>query len=230
MVTQGSACIKDLGRELNEVSVKELGSAREIIVRKHSIQLFVGANPKTAERIEVLKKQLPALSAAYDIAQVHKRIARLEGKIAVLEIGGYTKGEIEEKRMRCEDALQAGFAAMEDGVVAGGGLMFLQCYRSLLPLIQEKSKDQEAGIRCVFTAILRPFLQLMENNDENSVEMLEKQLSLDMNIGYDVWRQEWCDLRNQGVVDPAKVVIQALHNAVSVAGLLIRCDVAILTQ
>ena len=70
----------------------------------------------------------------------------------------------------------------------------------------------------------------MENNDENSVEMLEKQLSLDMNIGYDVWRQEWCDLRNQGVVDPAKVVIQALHNAVSVAGLLIRCDVAILTQ
>ncbi len=230
LVTQGSACIKDLGRELNEVSVKELGSAREIIVRKHSIQLFVGANPKTAERIEVLKKQLPALSAAYDIAQVHKRIARLEGKIAVLEIGGYTKGEIEEKRMRCEDALQAGFAAMEDGVVAGGGLMFLQCYRSLLPLIQEKSKDQEAGIRCVFTAILRPFLQLMENNDENSVEMLEKQLSLDMNIGYDVWRQEWCDLRNQGVVDPAKVVIQALHNAVSVAGLLIRCDVAILTQ
>lgn len=230
LVCQGSACIKDLGRELSDVSVKELGSAKEIIVHKHSIQLFVGTNTAAKQRIETLKKQLPALSAAYDITHVHQRIARLEGKMAVLEIGGYTKGEIEEKRMRCEDALQAGFAAMEDGVVAGGGLMFLQCYRSLLPLIQEKSKDQGAGIHCVFTAILRPFLQLMENNDENSVEMLEKQLGMDMNIGYDVWRQEWCDLRKQGVVDPAKVVIQALHNAVSVAGLMIRCDVAILTQ
>lgn len=230
LVTQGSACIKDLGRELCEVSVSELGKAREVIVRKHSLQLFTAGNDAARQKIDVLKKQLPAITKQYDIAHVHQRIARLEGKIAVLEIGGYTKGEIEEKRMRCEDALQAGFAAMEDGVVAGGGLAYLQCYRSLLPMIKEKEKDQLAGIHCVFAAVLRPFLQLMENNDENAIEMLEKQLGMDMRIGYDVWKQEWCDLHEQGVVDPAKVVIQALHNAVSVAGLLIRCDVAILTK
>lgn len=230
LVCQGNACIRELGRDISEISVKELGSAKEVIIRKHSLQLFVSANEAAKQRIEVLKTKLPTLTQQYDIAHVHQRIARLEGKMAVLEIGGYTKGEIEEKRMRCEDALQAGFAAMEEGVVAGGGLAFLQCYRSLLPLIQEKSKDQGAGIHCVFAAILRPFLQLMENNDENAVEMLEKQLSMDMQIGYDVWQQKWCDLRKQGVVDPAKVVIQALHNAVSVAGLLIRCDVAILTK
>lgn len=230
LVCQGSACIKDLGREISEISISELGKAREIIIRKHSLQLFAASSDAVKQKIAQLKKQLPVITAQYDIAHIHQRIARLEGKIAVLEIGGYTKGEIEEKRMRCEDALQAGFAAMEEGVVAGGGLAFLQCYRSLLPLIKEKSKDQGAGIHCVFAAILRPFLQLMENNDENPVEMLEKQLGMDMNIGYDVWRQEWCNLREQGVVDPAKVVIQALHNAVSVAGLLIRCDVAILTK
>lgn len=227
LVCQGSALIKELGRDFPEVSVHELGSAKEVIIRKHSLQLFTVANDAVKQKIDTLKKQLLTVSKQYDIAHTHQRIARLEGKIAVLEIGGYTKGEIEEKRMRCEDALQAGFAAMEDGVVAGGGLAFLQCYRNLLPMIKEKSKDQLAGIHCVFAAVLRPFLQLMENNDENAIEMLEKQLSMDMHIGYDVWKQEWCDLHAQGVVDPAKVVIQALHNAVSVAGLLIRCDVAI---
>lgn len=230
LVCAGEACMKDLGVELSDVSVQKLGKAKEVIIRKHSLQLFTAHTQAAQQRIAVLKKQLESMTKQYDIAHIYQRIARLEGKIAVLEIGGYTKGEIEEKRMRCEDALQAGFAAMEDGVVAGGGLTYLQCYRSLQPFIKEHNKDQEAGINCVFAAILKPFLQLMENNDENPVEMLEKQFGKAMNIGYDVWKQEWCDLREQGVVDPAKVVIQALHHAVSVAGLLIRCDVAILTQ
>lgn len=228
LVCKGKAWCSDMGKELSEVPFEDLGKAKEVIVRKHSMQVFAAHDAAVEQRIAVLKKQIPDCDKKYDQDHLYRRIARLEGKIAVLEIGGYTRGEIEEKRMRCEDALQASFAAMEEGIVPGGGLALIQCYRALQPFAMDVHKDRQAGMNCVFTAILKPFLQLVENNYESPAKMLERQLENDWNIGYDVWKEEWCDLLENGVIDPAKVVIEALRNAVSVAGLLIRCDVAIL--
>lgn len=228
LVCKGKAWCTDMGKELSEVSFEDLGKAKEIIVRKHSLQIFAAHDAAVDQRIAVLKKQLPECTKKYDQDHINRRIARLEGKIAVLEIGGYTRGEIEEKRMRCEDALQASFAAMEEGIVPGGGLALIQSYRTLQPYAMDAHKDRQAGMNCVFTAILKPFLQLVENNYESPAKMLEQQLENEENIGYDVWKEEWCDLMENGVIDPAKVVIEALRNAVSVAGLLIRCDVAML--
>lgn len=226
----GCACIQDLGRELSEISIEELGEAKEIIVKKRSMQIFATHKKAVEQKIEQLKQQLPEYTKKYDIDHLYQRITRLEGKIAVLEIGGYTKGEIEEKKLRCEDALQASFAAMEEGVVPGGGLALLQAYKVLQPQICEVQKDRRAGMSCVFAAILKPFLQLMENNYEQPVEMLEQQFTKEFPIGYDVWKEIWCDLTVNGILDPVKVIVQALHNAVSVASLLIRCDVALLKQ
>ena len=228
LVCKGKAWCSDMGKELSEVPFEDLGKAKEVIIHKHSMQVFASHDESVDQRISLLKKQIPDCEKKYDRDHLYRRITRLEGKIAVLEIGGYTKGEIEEKRMRCEDALQASFAAMEEGIVAGGGLALIQCYRALQPFAMDVHKDRQAGMNCVFTAILKPFLQLVENNYESPAKMLELQLENDWNIGYDVWKEEWCDLLECGVIDPAKVVIEALRNAVSVAGLLIRCDVAIL--
>lgn len=227
----GTACIADLNRELSDVAVDELGIAKEAIVHKRSLQVFAKRSEPVEEKIKQLKKQLPSYTKKYDIDHIYQRISRLEGKLAILEIGGYTKGEIEEKKLRCEDALQAAFAAMDEGVVPGGGLALLQAYKALQPIVaHDVQKDREAGISCVFAAILKPFLQLMENNYEQPVEMLELQFEKEMNIGYDVWKETWCDLSANGILDPVKVVLQALHNAISVASLLIRCDVAMLAQ
>lgn len=226
----GSACIKELGQNLSEQSMEVLGEAKEVILKKRSMQVLSQKGVEIEQKISQLRQQLPNYSQHYDINHMMQRIARLEGKIAILEIGGYTKGEIEEKKMRCEDALQAAFAAMEEGVVPGGGLAFLQAYKALQPLLHHQGRDYDAGMSCVFAAILKPFLQLMENNYEAPVEMLEQQFAKEFHIGYDVWKRRWCDLSANGILDPVKVVVQALHNAVSVAALLIRCDVAMLSE
>ncbi|MCI9312852.1 MAG: chaperonin GroEL [Erysipelotrichaceae bacterium] len=230
LLCSGSACIHDLGLDLSALSVNELGEAKEMILRKHSLQVFVQEHAGVKERIALLKERCKEEQRAYDKAHMERRIAALQGRLAVLEIGGYTKGEIEEKKMRCEDALQASAAAMAEGVVSGGGLALIQSYRALHKEITHERKDSQAGIDCVFQAICKPFLQLMENNYEHPKDMLEQQLNQPEGIGYDVWEGKWCDLLACGISDPLQVVLQALHNAVSVAGLLIRCDVAMLKR
>lgn len=230
LVCKGVACFSELGKSLEDMQVEDLGSCREAIITPRSLQILTAKDDTVEDRIQTLKKQIPLYTQPYDQKHVYHRISRLEGKIAILEIGGYTQGEIEEKKMRCEDALQAAFAAVEEGVVAGGGLSFIQAYRALQPIMHSAQKDQNAGISCVFAAILKPFLQLMENNYEDSVQMLGKQFEQPAMIGYDVFRQKWCNLEEAGVLDPVKVVTQTLHNAISVASLLIRCDVAMLNK
>lgn len=230
LVCKGSTYFSDLGKPLEECGIDELGTCREAFITPHSLQILSTKHEGVEARIRSLKKQLPLYTQPYDQKHVYHRISRLEGKIAILEIGGYTQGEIEEKKMRCEDALQAAFAAMEEGIVAGGGLAFIQAYRTLQPLLHSAQKDRNAGISCVFAAILKPFLQLMENNYEDGVAMLGKQFEQPYTIGYDVLQQKWCDLEAAGVLDPVKVVTQTLHNAISVASLLIRCDVALLKE
>ncbi|MCI9523613.1 MAG: chaperonin GroEL [Erysipelotrichaceae bacterium] len=228
LVCGATVCSADFHRDLQDISIDELGQAKEVILHKHSIQVLTAHKIETKEKIKNLEKQLETELSTYDRKHIHQRIARLEGKMAILEIGGYTKGEIEEKKMRLEDALQASFAAMEEGVVPGGGLALIQAYKTCLPMMHGVPKDVESGMSCVFAAILKPFLQLMENNYEQPVEMLEIQLGKADSIGYDVWKKTWCNLSENGILDPLKVVVQALHNAVSVSSLLIRCDAAVL--
>lgn len=230
LVCKGKACIAELGTPLEEVSMEVLGTCKEALITQSSLQILTTKDEAVEARIRNLKMQLPLYTQPYDQKHVYHRISRLQGKIAILEIGGYTQGEIEEKKMRCEDALQAAYAAMEEGIVAGGGLAFVQAYRSLQPTLHSAKRDQNAGISCVFAAILKPFLQLMENNYEDGVRMLGKQFEQPMHIGYDVLQEKWCNLEEAGVLDPVKVVCQTLHNAISVASLLIRCDVALLKK
>lgn len=229
LLCKGKAFLKDICGELSDMDVDDLGSCKEIILTPRSVQFMAKKHKGVDERIHNLKSVLPSLSQTYDIQHVYRRITRLEGKLARIEIGGYTESEIDEKKMRCEDALQAAYAAMEEGIVAGGGLAFIQAYRILQPVFHNENKDMESGIQCVFAAILKPFMQLIENNDMDSVTMLGIQFEKPHDIGYDVLRQQWCNLEDTGILDPVKVVLQTLHNAVSIASLLIRCDVAMLT-
>lgn len=228
LLCHGVVYVDDLAMDMQAMACAELGECQEIIVSKHRIQLFAKTHEAVVERISILKEQLLQTENAYDHKHIFQRIQRLSSKIAVLEVGGYTESEVEEKRMRVEDALQAVYAGMEEGVIPGGGLALVQAYRHLQPTLHNENKEVEAGIQCMFACCLSPFLQLMENSYLQSVEMLEQQFNKADGIGYDVVKQKWCNLENEGIVDPSKVVVNALQNACSIACLLIRCDVAML--
>lgn len=228
LLCHGTLCLEEFQTPLESLSVDALGECQEAVIFPRSLQIYASKDEPVKHRIAHLKENLSAYVQTYDIQHTYHRIMRLEGKLAILEIGGYTPQEIDEKKMRCEDALQAAFAAMEDGVIAGGGLAFIQAYKALQPMMHGKNIDEEAGMACVFASILQPFLQLMENNYEDGVEMLGIQFEKEKGIGYDVREKRWCALEEEGICDPVKVVMDSLHNAVSIASLLIRCDVALL--
>ena len=227
LLCKGKANLQEFGIPLEDVSIEALGECRDAIISLHSMQILADKHPLVEQRIVHLKEHLEAYEQSYDIQHTYQRITRLEGKLALIEIGGYTKSEIDEKKMRCEDALQAAWAAMEEGVSAGGGLTFLQAYRHLQPILHHEQKDVEAGIQCVFAVLLKPFLQLMENSYLDPVAMLDEQFQKREQIGYDVGKQQWCNMEEAGILDPVKVILTTLHNAISVASLLIRCDIAI---
>lgn len=227
LLCKGKANMQELGIPLEEISIEDLGVCKEAVISLHSMQIIAEKHILVDERIQYLKDHLPAYEQKYDLQHMYHRITRLEGKLALIEIGGYTQSEIDEKKMRCEDALQAAWAAMEEGVTAGGGLTLLQAYRHLQPTFHSDHKDKEAGIQCVFAVLLKPFLQLMENNYLDPVAMLDEQFQKGEHIGYDVGNHRWCNMEEAGILDPVKVVLETLHNAISVASLLIRCDVAI---
>lgn len=230
LLTNGKPCFQELGTSLGSMDITCLGECKECVITPHSMHLFAQKHRAVEERIESLKKQLSSYSQSYDIQHTYRRITRLEGKLASIEVGGYTPQEIEEKKYRCEDAMQAAFAAMEDGVVAGGGLSYIQAYQALHVALKGATEEEEAGIACVLSAILKPFLQLMENSYENPTTMLQKQFEQEYTIGYNVQSKAWCNMEAAGIVDPLKVVTYSLQHALSIALLFIRCDVALLQQ
>lgn len=216
-----------LDMDLSTMSIEDLGMVDKAILTKDGLQLYASKNDEVKRRVVQLKENLSAMKQPYDIAHTLKRIANLDGKLACIEVGGYTDIEIEEKKLRIEDALQATKAAEEEGITWGGGLAFIEAYRELHPILHDENKDVEMGIQIIFHSILQPFMQLCENAYLDSEEMLQKQLAQELPIGFHAQELTWVNLEESGIMDPFKVIKEALINAVSVASLLIRCDVAI---
>lgn len=218
ILTGGEVVSEERGMTFENVDLSVLGSARKVIVTKDETTIIEGSGPASAvqARITQINKQIEAATSEYDKENLEKRRAALQGKVAVIKVGGATETEIEEKKFRVDDAVHAVKAALDEGVVPGGGVTFV----NLSQLITSDANDsQAAGAGILKNALAEPFKQLMTNAGLNSEAKLEKVLEAKEGYGVDVNNPDkMVVLKDKGIVDPTRVVKEAIQNAVSVAG------------
>lgn len=236
VLTGGQAITEDLGIGLEGVQVSQLGRAKKVIVSKDTTTIVEGggAEEKVKERLELIKKQIATEESDYGRERLQERLAKLTGGVAVISIGATTESELKEKKYRIEDALQATRAAIEEGIVPGGGTALIRCLVELDAMIklavdtQKATPDELVGMRIVRAAIQEPLRQIAANAGKEGTVILEKVKELETNFGYNARTNKYENLVETGVIDPVKVTRVALQNAASVAGLLLTTDVAII--
>jgi chaperonin GroEL len=229
ILTGGTVISEDLGIKLENVTLADLGRAKKVTIDKDATTIVDGAGDKTAieARIGQIKKQIEDTTSDYDKEKLQERLAKLAGGVAVVRVGGSTEVEVKEKKDRVDDALNATRAAVEEGVVAGGGVALLKAGAALDGL-KGDNDDQNAGIAIVRRALQAPIRQIAENAGvEGSIVVGRVLDNPSTTFGFNAQTEEYQDLVAAGVIDPAKVVRTALQDAASVAGLLITTEAAI---
>ena len=227
ILTGGMAISEDLGLTLDKVEIDQLGSAKKIIITKDKTTIVEGAGKKAAvsARIEQLDSQMEQTTSTYDKEKLTERKAKLAEGIGVLYIGGHTETEMKERKDRGTDALHATRAAIEEGIVPGGGTAYL---RALVALESAKARgDEQFGVEIVRAALEEPLRRIAENGGEDGGEIVADVYESKGSVGYDARAKTMCDLVKAGVIDPAKVAITSLQNAVSAASLNLTADVLI---
>jgi chaperonin GroEL len=225
-MTGGTAISEDLGLKLENISLDRLGRAKKVMIDKGSTTIVGGAGKRAdiEARIAEIKLQLEETTSDYDREKLQERLARLAGGVAVIRVGGATEIDVREKKDRVDDAMNATRAAVEEGILPGGGVALLRASRALAKL-KNDNDDQQAGIEIVRKAITWPARQIAINAGVDGSVVIAKILEKEDNAyGYDAQTGEYGDLVSKGIIDPAKVVRAALQGAASVAGLLITTE------
>src|ERR1700756_5645791 len=226
ILTAGQVISEDLGIKLENVTLDMLGQAKRVRVEKENTTIIDGAGKKDdiEGRIAQIKQQIEETTSDYDREKLQERLAKLAGGVAVIRVGGSTEIEVKEKKDRVDDAMHAPRAAVEEGVVAGGGAALLYAIRALDNL-KPANNDQKVGVDIVKKALSYPARQIAENSGTDGSIIVGKLLdSTDPNYGYDAQKGEFTDMIRSGIIDPTKVVRHALQDASSVAGLLITTE------
>ena len=229
ILTGATMISKDLGMQLKDCTIADLGTCKKIIVEKDNTTLIEGAGTKKAfkERIRELEAALEKTTSDYDKNRLKERIAKLSNGVAVIKVGATSETELKDKKLRIEDALNATKAAIEEGIVIGGGACLINIYKELRDSLKSEEKDIQQGISIVLESLSEPLYQIAENAGYNGKEVVEKQLSQKANYGFDAKTGEWVDMFDKGIVDPCKVTRSALLNAASISGLLITTEAAV---
>jgi chaperonin GroEL len=217
---------EDLGIKLENVTLNMLGKAKKVVITKDDTTIVDGAGKKKdiEARVGQIKQQIEETTSDYDKEKLQERLAKLAGGVAVLKVGGATEVEVKEKKDRVDDALNATRAAVEEGIVPGGGVALLRAIKCL-EAIKGSNEDQKAGINIVRRAIQAPVRIIASNAGEDGAVIAGKILdNASYNYGFNAQSCEYGDLVTQGVIDPTKVVRTALQDAASVAGLLITTE------
>ena len=226
ILTGGTLVSEDLGIKLENVTVKMLGRAKKIMIDKENTTIVSGGGkkPDIEARIGQIKAQIEETTSDYDREKLQERLAKLAGGVAVLRVGGATEVEVKERKDRVDDAMHATRAAVEEGILPGGGVALLRAIKAL-DKVKGQNDDQRAGIQIVRKAISAPARQIAINaGDDGSIvvgRILEKDTYA---YGYDAQTGEYGNLMTKGIIDPTKVVRAALQGAASVAGLLITTE------
>src|SRR5215471_12741429 len=226
VLTGGQVISEDLGIKLENVTTSMLGRAKKVVIEKEKTTIVNGAGKKKdiEARVNQIKAQIEETTSDYDREKLQERLAKLAGGVAVIRVGGATEVEVKEKKDRVEDALNATRAAVEEGIVPGGGVALLRAKKAIGKLHGD-SADVQAGINIVLNAVEAPLRQIAENSGHEGSIVVNKVLeSKSETFGFDAQSEDFVDMFDKGIVDPAKVVRAALQDAASVAGLLVTTE------
>jgi chaperonin GroEL len=227
ILTGGRCITEDLGIKLENIELTDLGEAKTIKIGKEDTTMVEGGGGSEAisGRVTQIRKQIDETTSDYDREKLQERLAKLAGGVAVINVGAATETEMKEKKARVEDALHATRAAVEEGIVPGGGTAFIRCQSALDSV--ELEGDEATGVELVRSAVEAPLRQLAANAGREGALIVEHVKNTDGSTGYDVAKDDYVDLIAQGVVDPTKVARSALQNAASIAGLLLTTECVI---
>ncbi|SMG44549.1 MULTISPECIES: chaperonin GroEL [Burkholderiaceae] len=228
ILTGGQVIAEETGLTLEKATLAELGQAKRIEVGKENTTIIDGAGEAAniEARVKQVRKQIEEATSDYDREKLQERVAKLAGGVAVIKVGAATEVEMKEKKARVEDALHATRAAVEEGIVAGGGVALIRA-RTAIAGLKGANADQDAGIKIVLRAMEEPLRQIVTNGGEEASVVVAAVAAGQGNYGYNAATGEYVDLVDAGVVDPTKVTRTALQNAASVAGLLLTTDAAV---
>ena len=225
ILTGGTVIAEEVGLSLEKATLKDLGRAKRIEIEKENTTLIDGAGDKAGieGRVKNIRTQIEEATSDYDKEKLQERVAKLAGGVALIRVGAATELEMKEKKARVEDALHATRAAVEEGIVAGGGVALIRA-RSTMSKIKGENADQDAGIKIVLRAIEEPLRMIVSNAGDEPSVVLNKVVEGKGNYGYNAGTSEYGDLVQMGVLDPTKVTRCALQNAASIAGLILTTD------
>jgi chaperonin GroEL len=228
ILTGGKAIFEETGIKLEGVQLEDLGSAARIVIDKDNTTIVEGAGGKEAiaGRVKQLRAQVEDTTSDYDREKLQERLAKLVGGVAVIKVGAATETEMKERKARVEDAMHATRAAVEEGIVPGGGVTLVRAAAALADLNLD-DEDEQTGVNIVKTALEAPLRWIAQNAGQEGAIVCERVRNSDGAHGYNAQTDEYCDLIEAGVIDPAKVTRTALQNASSIAGLMLTTEATV---
>ena len=227
ILTGGEVISEELGLELKEATMAQLGHAKQVKVTKENTIIVDGAgsSEEIKERVAQIRSQIETTTSDYDREKLQERLAKLAGGVAVIKVGAATEVEMKEKKLRIEDALAATKAAVEEGIVAGGGVALLNATEAVAKLVESVEGDEKTGVRIVLKALEEPVRQIAANGGlEGSVIIDTIRRSGKVGYGFDAYNEAYCDMIPAGIVDPTKVTRSALQNAASIAAMVLTTE------
>jgi chaperonin GroEL len=231
ILTNGKMLSEELGIKLEKVTLSDLGRAKKIIIKKEDTTIVEGAGKKEEiqERIASIKKQIQETTSDYDREKLQERLAKLAGGVAIIRVGASTEVEMKEKKDRVDDAVHATKAAVEEGILPGGGVAFIRCIPLLTKLLSNLIGDEKVGLDIISKALTYPLRQIAENAGKEGSIIVQKVSQMEAQEGWDALHDEYCNMVKKGIVDPTKVVRCAIELAASIAALLLTTE-AIITE
>ena len=231
ILTGGQVILEELGFDLKETTMDQLGRAKSVKVQKENTVIVDGCGDKKAieDRIAQIKKAIEETTSEFDKEKLQERLAKLAGGVAVIRVGAATETEMKEAKLRMEDALNATRAAVEEGIIAGGGSAYIHASKEVAKLTEELEGDEKTGAKIILKALEAPLHQIAANAGLEGAVIVNKVRESDPGVGFDAYAEEYVDMVSKGILDPAKVTRSALQNATSVASTLLTTESVVAT-
>ena len=226
ILTGGEVITSDLGLELKDTTIEQLGRAKQIKVQKENTIIVDGSGDKSkiSARVAQIRKQIEETTSEYDKENLQERLAKIAGGVAVIGVGAATEVEMKEKKLRIEDALSATKAAVEEGIVAGGGTAYVNVIPRVQKLLDKVDEDEKLGVKIILKALEEPVKQIATNAGLEGSVILDKVKESPVGVGFDALNEKYVDMKKEGIVDPTKVTRSALQNAASVASMVLTTE------
>ena len=231
ILTGGQVISEELGFDLKETTLEHLGRAKSVKVQKENTIIVdgLGAKEAIADRVSQIRKAIADTTSDFDREKLQERLAKLAGGVAVIRVGAATETEMKEAKLRMEDALNATRAAVEEGIIAGGGSAYIHACKEVVTLADNLDGDEKTGARIVLKALEAPLFHIVENAGLNGSVVVNRVSESEVGVGFDAYNEEYVDMVEAGILDPAKVVRSALQNATSVASTLLTTESVVAT-